>query len=489
MHLVAQSEPVPMQVIAPIVTPNQAEPRAALPPISEAIQAEVKAAKDEANTETHAQCIEALNQNFFIAPWGSAVRVFHETHDHELDRPTLAMYTPDALRLLLRNKTVMTTDEHRNTKRVPLADAWMASSNRREYPNGIALLPNLPTPAGVFNLYRGLGIEAQGGDVKPALRHITDVICDGDKRLASYVVKWCARAVQRPELPAEVALVLKGGRGTGKGTLGRWLLKIFGAHGLQISQSRHLTGNFNGHLRDCLLLFADESFFAGDKSSESVLKALITEDTLAIERKGVDVIAAKNRLKVLMASNAEWVAPAGPDERRFCAIKVSDCHKQDHAYFATLADQMENGGLAAFLDFLLKLDLSGFNVRAVPSTKELEAQKILSLPPLASWLYARLQEGRLTMANQGWETKQPRDLLCADFAEYVKARGLRHVHTDSAVVGRQLREIIPAIEDAREASGQRRRLWIFPAEESARNAFASYAKLEHVAWAGDDDAE
>ena len=441
----------------------------------------------EAEAGTKARQIAGLNETFFVAPWGSAVRIFHETHDYELDRPTLDMLTPEGFRLLLRNRLVRVTDKQGNTRHVPLADAWMADTARREYPNGIAMLPNTQTPLGVYNLYRGLGVEPVSGDVKPALRHIAQVICDGDNKVAKYIISWCARAVQCPELPAEVALVLKGGRGTGKGTLGRWLLKIFGAHGLQISQSRHLTGNFNGHLRDCLLLFADESFFAGDKAAESVLKALITEDTLAIERKGVDVVAARNRLKVVMASNAEWVAPAGPDERRFCAVKVSDCHKQDHQYFAALNEHMDNGGLAAFLDFLLKVDISGFNIRAVPSTKALEDQKLLSMPPLATWLYSRLHEGRLHADDQGWHPKQARDVVCADFAEFVKSHGLRHVRTDSATVGRQLRELVHPIEEGREASGQRRRLWEFPPLDKAREVFAAHMKLEHVGWPVDDD--
>ena len=315
------------------------------------------------------------------------------------------------------------------------------------------------------------------------------MICSDDITLTKYVIGWCARAVQRPELPAEVALVLKGGRGTGKGTFAAWMFKIFGAHGMHISQSRHLTGNFNGHLRDCLLLFSDESFFAGDKSAESVLKALITEDTLAIERKGVDVISAKNRLKVIMASNADWVAPAGPDERRFCALNVSGCHKQDHQYFDGLKHHMDNGGLEAFLDFLLKHDISNFNIRAVPSTRALEEQKLLSMPPLESWLYARLSEGRLLADDSEWKPKQVRDDVCANFAEFVKSHGLRHVRLDSATVGRQLRGLIPTIKDARESQWQRRRQWVFPELAVARDVFAKHMGLEHIEWPVDEVTE
>ena len=54
--------------------------------------------------------------------------------------------------------------------------------------------------------------------------------------------------------------------------------------------AKHLVGHFNAHLQHCSVLFADEAFFAGDRSHESVLKGLITEETLLIEPKGVDFI-------------------------------------------------------------------------------------------------------------------------------------------------------------------------------------------------------
>ena len=44
-------------------------------------------------------------------------------------------------------------------------------------------------------------------------------------------------------------------------------------------------------MRDKLVVYADEAFWAGDKKAEGVLKAMITEDTIQIEMKGKDVVA------------------------------------------------------------------------------------------------------------------------------------------------------------------------------------------------------
>ena len=47
--------------------------------------------------------------------------------------------------------------------------------------------------------------------------------------------------------------------------------------------TKHLVGNFNAHLRDKLLVFADEAFWAGDKRAEDQLKAMVTEENNIVE--------------------------------------------------------------------------------------------------------------------------------------------------------------------------------------------------------------
>jgi ABC-type phosphate transport system ATPase subunit len=49
------------------------------------------------------------------------------------------------------------------------------------------------------------------------------IITSGDKEFAEYLVKWIAWSIQNPDKQAEVALVLIGQKGCGKGTLGKCL--------------------------------------------------------------------------------------------------------------------------------------------------------------------------------------------------------------------------------------------------------------------------
>ena len=73
-------------------------------------------------------------------------------------------------------------------------------------------------------------MEGKAGDWSLIRQHIEGVIADGNKEFAQYVVWWIAWAIQHPDQQAEVALVLIGRKGVGKGTLIRCLQRIFGAH-------------------------------------------------------------------------------------------------------------------------------------------------------------------------------------------------------------------------------------------------------------------
>ena len=76
---------------------------------------------------------------------------------------------------------------------------------------------------------------------------------------------------------------------------------------------------------------------------------MVTEESIPIEVKGKDVIYLKNHIHLLVASNHEWVVPAGLEERRFFMVGVGEARLQDHEYFGKIIKQMDNGGREALL--------------------------------------------------------------------------------------------------------------------------------------------
>jgi hypothetical protein len=113
-----------------------------------------------------------------------------------------------------------------------------------------------------------------------------------------------------------------------------------------------------------------------------------------IEAKYANAIPVRNCLHLIVASNDDWVVPAGADERRFFVLDVSGSRRGDFDYFKSLADELENGGAEAMLHELLHRDLSSFNVRDVPQTAGLMDQKVRSLHGFDAWWCEVLADGR-----------------------------------------------------------------------------------------------
>jgi Family of unknown function (DUF5906) len=295
-------------------------------------------------------------------------------------------------------------------------------------------------------------------------QHIKLVLADNDEASDNYIIKWTAWAFQNPGLMAEVALVFKGGKGVGKGVFAKALLRIFGQHGLQIGSMKHLTGNFNAHLMDCSLLYADEAYWPGDKSAEGTLKMIITEDGLPIEKKGFDVTTVDNVLHLIMAGNEDWIAPVSMDERRFGAFAVSDKYRGNIPYFKALFKQtFEEGGLQAMLFDLLNLDLKGWHPRYdVPQTKMLQDHKRLSLPAGEQWWLHLLEEGSLPQSEADKPRRAPSAVLFEEAKKLIP--GLKH--SSPHLLGRILRKHGCVNAKVREARG-----WEFPPLADARAAW------------------
>jgi hypothetical protein len=249
---------------------------------------------------------------------------------------------------------------------------------------------------GKLNLWRGWAVQPAPGDWSLMRRHIYEVLASGNPAHGDYMLRFCAWSVQNPGKPAEVALVLKGMKGTGKGTLGNTMVRIAGQHGVHISSAEHLAGRFNAHLRDAVFLFADEAYWPGDKSAEGNLKRLVTEPDLFIEAKFKDGLRADNCLHIIMATNDDWVVPASEGERRYAVFEVSDQQMQKANWFEPLYRQMENGGYEAMLHDLLHMDLGDWHPRKnIPQTDALRDQQLRSLKPVDRWLVSLLEDGEL----------------------------------------------------------------------------------------------
>lgn len=386
--------------------------------------------KRKASAAGRAAMLQRMNEKFCVVNEGGRVWIFADHYDAALKWQCWERMRQTDFLLMFEGENICTTiNAEGKATYQPVAKWWLGHAQRRTYRDGVMMGPREETPDGVLNLWRGFGFAPRPGSWRRLKDHIRYVICAGEEYSFDYLMGWMARAIQLPGLPGEVAIVLRGDPGAGKGILGHALRKLFGNHGLHVSQGDQLTGKFNQHLRECLFLFADEAFFVGDKAGMRVLRALITERVKTIEVKGGAIFQATNMLHLMMASNERWVVPMIAGERRVAVFDVLDTFKGDFYYFKLVTDELENGGYAAMLDELLHYDLNTFEVRQVPETGALEEQREFTLSSVQAWWREVLERGYVYRSEMGlenelhkWQDDASTELLYASYCQYVSKR-------------------------------------------------------------------
>jgi len=291
---------------------------------------------------------------------------------------------------------------------VPLSQWWLTHRHRRQY-RGITFWPGKGKVINeCLNLWRDWGCEAREGDWSLIRDHIETVLAGGNAEFADYLIHWIAWSIQNPDKQAEVALVLIGVKGAGKGTLVRCLERIFGQHSFQVSSREEVIGKFNGHLQDCILFIADE----------------------ATTRRG------------------------------------------QSGYFKALHRQIAEGGAEAMFYELRAMDLEGWHPREIPealrNNSALQKQQNYNLPPLEQWYLTLLHSGKLPHAKP----KTPYVAMTRALVENAKQRvprlrelsdvALRNFLTDQEAMGIEIKKHRTA-----SANG-----WEFPLLSECRGAWA-----------------
>lgn len=376
---------------------------------------------------------------------GGKCRVIEEVPDDVMNRTRVTFSSFEDIRNRYGNKMVKVgVDKDDNPVYVQLGKYWLNHSRRQQF-DFMKFMPN-GAPRNVFNLWRGFAVTPRPGDCDLFLDHIRENICNGVDEHYQYLLNWMARAVQYPASQGEVAVVIRGGKGTGKSLFATMFGEVFGRHSLHISNPSHLVGNFNAHLKDTILLFADEAFFAGDRKHESVLKMLVTENSIPIEQKHVDVEPYPNYVHLIMAANDPHVVRATGDERRFFVLEASQRHQQDTEYFEAIVKQMkEDGGLEALLLMLQNRDISEFQVRKVPQTGALQEQKMLSMNYDEEWWFRKLRDGRMLETDSKWDGTIECSVLVSDFTNYAETWKISRRGNETAL-GRFLNRVAPHVE-------------------------------------------
>lgn len=401
--------------------------------------------------------------------------------NNSLNQPYLEFFTVREFKDMLshENDVLIGYTKAMDEKTKPVADVWLKSQKANLCTTGITFYPTDERyHNGKLNSYFGLGAKPspyEFADIGAYLLHLDLIICSGDKACYEYLLNWLAHLVQKPMEKPEVAIVLKAGQGTGKGTFVDPIGKIIGAHFVHLTEQSQVVGRFNSLLENKVLIFADE-FFAGSKKHTDQLKGMITEKTAKIERKGIDSIMVPSFSRLIMASNHENIVSIEKDERRYLYLEVSEERKQDHQYFEALRKVIDKPEFTGkLLKFLLERDISSFNPRKVPQTKALGEQKLDNLDPLERWMYSCLRSGQLTGGQ--WPARELSASLTSSAELWLESKKLEVWGDVSRKLGHLLKKL-QFKKVKQRISGKPEWMWEIPPLDEARSNFSLYLNAE-----------
>jgi len=419
--------------------------------------------------------LEELNQKYAVVPMGNKMSILNIVKDE------IRFFSPGDFNLALQNRTAI-DDSGTDPKQIPASKWWLKHPERKEYTK-VDFLPEIETPDGVFNMWKGFAVKPKGGLEKIPFFHelLVEVICSGNEKWAVYLWGWLAHMVQCPEEKPGVAVVLRSdAQGVGKSRFAEYVGSLLGRHFRTVTHGRHIHGNFNSHLKDTLMLFGDEAVWGGDSSTESILKQLITEPSMIIEMKGKDVFEVRSFLRLMLATNSEWAAPVSLTDRRYFVVNVSDSRKNDHDFFKNLIHEQTHGGSESLLQVLMDYDLSEFEVRNIPETPARLEQKMLSMDILQKWWVNVLSDEDFTIGEKILDLENCNRIIISDlttsFDEYAKEHNPKHRLWSVKRFCGQFRKLVSNVEVKRRGSGPRE--YEFPSLNDCKLFFADKYSLD-----------
>lgn len=354
-----------------------------------------------------ADIVDEYNTKYAVVRYGGDVRIaaFDENEPPEFMRKA-------AFFDLTMTDTVQIADDNGKLIRVPKAKLWWANPKRAQY-MGVTFAPGVDHDddrlRGKLNLWRGWGVQPSSLPWQEArngcsmwLSHLRDVVCDGDQELYDWIITWFADIVRNPSRKPGTALALVGGQGAGKTSIFEYFGRILGTAYVKISQQNQLTGNFNSHFQNCLLLHAEEAVFARNTQAQNILKDMITSETTALEKKGQDIVTIPSYFRVAFTSNSDHVVGAEHDDRRYTFVDLKK-RKRDRSLKKQYETERDGDGPACLFRYLLDCpDIGTADVTENYITADLASQKFQTNDPIAEWWHETLNSGVLMHPFVNW---------------------------------------------------------------------------------------
>lgn len=242
-------------------------------------------------------------------------------------------------------------------------------------------------PPDEYNMYSGFKAKSVDSvDMKliaPILNHIKLCWADNNDDLYDYIMQWFRQAFSEPWNKTGVVLLLYGLEGTGKGLLIDNLIipLIYGSKISCISQGLEpIVQRFNGICADKCFMGVNEVSTEGSWAcSWEKLKALITDPTITIEKKGIDIFKDyPNHINFIFTTNNHDSVKLGKTDRRYCCLETSARFKGNYEYFSELLASCSQEAADHFYTYVCNIPRTR-NIKNIPMTALKKDMMLLSI--------------------------------------------------------------------------------------------------------------
>ena len=289
--------------------------------------------------------------------------------------------------------------------------------------------PTEKAPGITCNLWRGWPTQPKKGKCD-LLLELAEYMCSKEpamqRELFDWLIRWLAYPLQNPGAKMRSTIVVHGPQGTGKNLLFEAVMAIYGPYGGVIDQNA-IEDKHNDWASRKLFLIADEVVARTDLFHiKNKLKGLITGTTIRINPKHLRAYDERNHCNLIFLSNEVMPTVLEEDDRRHCVIWTPD--KVPEGFYQEVAREIEDGGVAAFYDYLLNVDLAGFNEHTKPPMTEAKADLIeLGMDSISRFCHALVDDEII----EGF-TKTPvlSSLLYELYGDWCKRAGYGRAATD-----------------------------------------------------------
>ncbi len=229
-----------------------------------------------------------------------------------------------------------------------------------------------------LNTWKGWPMTPAGGKCD-LLLDLIGYLCGKEENsaIAEWLLDWMAYPLQNPGAKMASAVIMHGPQGTGKSTIFQTLAKIYGDYSTVLNQ-RGLEDKFNSDWSDSkLFILAEEVVTRAEMwHIKNELKELVTGEWIRINPKNVAAYRQRNQVNIAYLSNENQPLPLDNDDRRHLVVYTPPALGE--SFYDELNIELDNGGVAAFYDFLLRRDLSGFHPKKRPPMTEAK-KKLIAL--------------------------------------------------------------------------------------------------------------